>query len=194
MLTWSSPASSLALVVAALLAGGLGAPLPEDATLVLAGVLSHRTRMPLPLVMLICSAAVLGADLVLFGLARILGPRLLSWAWTRWVLPKSRQNWVTERMLVHGPIAVFVSRFVPGVRAIVFLLAGLHGMQTRRFLALDAAAVSISVPLMVLLGYFLSNEADLVLTWTHHVELLLLACVATTALIAWVGVARQRRA
>ena len=68
--------ASFGLVLLALLIAGLGVPIPEEPLLLAAGVLAHTDRLPLPLVILACSAAILLSDFSLFSIARHHGPRL----------------------------------------------------------------------------------------------------------------------
>lgn len=52
----------------------------------------------------------------------------------------------------HGGTSVFLGRFIPGLRAIVPLIAGMAGMKADRFLMADIAAAIIWAPAHLLVG------------------------------------------
>src|SRR2546425_11783508 len=93
----------------------------------------------LPLVIVIAAAAAIIGDNAGYWIGRAAGRRLLE----RW-RPVARY---TEKMLPpaerffahHGGKAVFLARFIPGLRVIGALVAGIAGMEWGRFLVWDMA-------------------------------------------------------
>lgn len=190
---WSG--GSLGLVVAWLVIGGLGLPLPEDAALLAAGALPLHGGMPLPAIVAIVMVAVLGGDLALFLLARRLGPAAFQRRTFRRLLPPERRAKVEAAFARHGGKVVFFARHIVGIRAATFALAGIHGMSLRRFLWWDTVAACLSVPLVVGVGYLGAHHLPHLrdgVTAARHV--LLGAVLAIAAGYVALRVVRARRA
>ena len=149
---------SLAMIFAALVAVGIGAPLSEDVVLLSAGAIAFRGLAPLPLVIAVCLVGVLIGDTLLFLTAKKLGPATLRRSFVNRFLPAERRAKIRQLYASRGGVLVFVARYIAGVRAPVFAMAGAHGMSLRRFLFWDATALCISGPLMIGIGYFCSEK------------------------------------
>jgi membrane protein DedA with SNARE-associated domain len=57
----------------------------------------------------------------------------------------------------YGDKLIFFARFVAGLRAVVFFMAGSLKVRYTRFLLLDGLAALLSVPAWVMLGYGLGH-------------------------------------
>jgi membrane protein DedA with SNARE-associated domain len=186
---------SAAVLFLALVAGGVGVPVPEDLVLLATGILSHRGVLPLPLALAVAFGGVLCGDLVLFLTARRLGPALYEHRRLRRLLPPERRERLTRLYARHGGRMVFASRFMSVLRGALFALAAVQGMPLRRFLLWDALALCVSVPAVVGLGYAFSHSVDRVTRGLGRVEHAV-AIAAALGLVALWGVraARARRA
>ena len=69
-----------------LILGGLGLPIPEEAPIILAAVLSRNGQMSVPLALASCLAGVLLGDLVVYFLGFFYGEKVLSLPLTRRLL------------------------------------------------------------------------------------------------------------
>jgi len=78
----------------------------------------------------------------------------------------------------HGHMAIFYARFLAGVRAPVYIVAGSAGVAPRRFVVYDALGAVISVPIAVSIGYFFGDQIDLTITYLGGFERLPLLAVA----------------
>lgn len=145
---FSYPAALALLVLA-----GFGAPLSEDLILLAAGIVTATEKGNLPLMIATAWVGVLLGDSALFGLGRRLGPRAANLRFLRKVLTPERIQRVNRHFARHGLATIFVVRFCIGLRAPAFVTAGMSRMHFRRFLAVDAAAALIYVPLLVWIGW-----------------------------------------
>lgn len=178
---------SIALVFAWLLIGGLGAPLPEDAALLAAGMLIHRGITHPILAVVLVFVGVLGGDAILFFAARRLGPAAYQRKVFQRVLPVERRAKIERAYQRYGGRLVFLARHVAGLRAAVFAMAGIHGMRPRRFLFWDTLAACISIPFVIGLGYFGSKHIDKMragIAESHHYVLLVVA-LGVLGFITW---------
>ena len=136
-------------ILAALLLGSLGVPIPEEMPIVAAGILSHqgspdggsRCRSA-------CSGCCPG-DVVLYLAGRRWGERLLGWRVVRHVLTRARAERLKAAYREHAMKTVAMARHVTGLRAAAFLTAGIARVPFWKFIPLaDAAAAAVKlVPL-----------------------------------------------
>lgn len=186
---------SMVLVLVWLVLGGLGIPLPEDAALLATGVLVYHHRVPAVVALGLVLAGVLAGDVILFRIAQRLGPAAYERPLFRRLLPPERRRQIEAAYDRQGGRIIFLARHVVGVRAATFALAGIHGMRLRRFVAWDALAAGISVPVVVGLGYVGARHVDRVragLATFEHYLVLAVSLVAVGYLVVR-NVRRRRR-
>lgn len=136
-----------------LLLCGFGFPVPEEVTMLGSGFLLYQGRVEALPVMGVCFVATLMGDSVPYWLGRHWGQRALTYKIVRRVLHAERLRALEERFERNGVRAVFVCRFLPGLRLPAWFTAGTLGMSYPRFIATDAAGAAIMTPIFVFLGY-----------------------------------------
>lgn len=141
-----------------LLACGLGFPLPEDVTLLAAGYLAADEVITLPGAIFICLAGVLIGDSLIFAIGRRYGTKALDAPGIRTVLTPKRIMRGQTYFLEYGKKVVFFGRFIAGMRAPIFLIAGILKMPYRTFLLLDGIGALLSVPLLTWLGWKFADD------------------------------------
>lgn len=178
---------SIVFVFAWLAIGSLGAPLPEDAALLAAGVLIERGATHWAVALLVAFVGVLGGDAMLFFLARRLGPAAYKRDLFQKILPPARREKIEHAYARYGGRLVFLARHVAGLRAAVFAMAGISGMAPRRFFFWDALAACISIPFVMGLGYFGARHVNRMrqgIAEVHH-YFLLIAVIGILAFITY---------
>jgi len=184
----------------ALFLGGIGVPLPEEVPILTAGVLAHEGVVRWWLALPLCVLGVLSGDVVLYWAGRHWGERVLAWRVVRRVLTKEREETLKEGYRRHGVKIVFTVRHVMGLRAAAFLTAGIAHVPFPRFLAADAAAAMVGVPVSFGLAFFFTDQLERIMTDVRRVErwAILLAFVAVAVFVsvrAWRrGAALEREA
>lgn len=145
-----------------LLAAGFGLPLPEDIPLILAGFIVQKTSGaavgPLVVMILVGLAGVILGDSTLFFLGRRYGAGVVEHRWFRrfakpWLVEKARQKFAH-----HGAKILFIGRFMPGLRSVLFLTAGVFRVPYWKLLVFDGSAALVSVPLWVTAGWYFSAQ------------------------------------
>lgn len=132
---------------------GFGFPLPEEVTMLGSGFLLYQGRVEgLPIVA-VCFAATLLGDSVPYWFGRVYGRKALKVRAVRRVLHPERLRAIERRFRRNDTRAVFVCRFLPGLRLPAWFTAGTLGMGYPRFLAVDALGAAIMTPLFVWLGF-----------------------------------------
>lgn len=192
------------LIFTLLYLSGLGLPLPEEPTLILGGYLIFLQAqdapaggsMAWPLARMIGAActAILGGDLTVYWLGRRYGRAFLGHRWMRWVFSKQNLGRIDRFYARFGLWAVFVSRFVAGVRVGSFFLAGASRVRVRTFLLMDGLGTALSAPVSVWLAFHFGEEIHLALLWMGRIFRNLALLVALAALLAlWWQMRRARR-
>ena len=166
-------------VFAVLIVCGFGIPVPEDVTLIASGVICALSRgqaneLHFQTMSVIALFGVLMGDSVMFTMGRILGPKVTRVRGLKLVITKDAYEKIQEKAHRYGDKALFLARFLPGLRAPLFLVAGVsHRVPFWKFILMDGLAALISVPALVYLGYFFANDLDIVLGWVKRSEVMI---------------------
>ncbi|TXN32836.1 DedA family protein [Lacisediminihabitans profunda] len=118
-----------------------------------------------------------------FALGRYFGPRIR-------VSPLGRRlgevNWVRAKNYVdrRGGVAVFVSRFLPVLHALIPLTVGMSAMRYRKFLAWTAPACVIWAGAYVSVGWLAAGSYRQLSSQLHYAGYLFAAIIAVFLLLA----------
>jgi membrane protein DedA with SNARE-associated domain len=145
-----SPSLGLLLL---LVLGAVGLPFPEDMTLLLCGFLISR-RAADPVSALICVyLGLLLSDFIIYSLGRKYGRKIVTHRRFRRILPPERLEKMSRMFERRGRLVILLGRHFAGLRAQIFLTAGISDMPARSFLVSDAAAALVTLGLLGGLGY-----------------------------------------
>ena len=151
-------------ILAALVAGGVGLPIPEELPLLAAGAAAWRGDAPLPALAATCLVGLVAGDSILFFLGRRAGDRL-----ARWFKP-GRIAKIERHFARHSRKTLVMARFAPGARALFFLCAGAARMRFTRFLAQDVVGAALGTALWLYAGFRFGSDLERVRLWigTYH--------------------------
>ncbi|MFN8770547.1 MAG: DedA family protein [Neisseriaceae bacterium] len=158
---------------------GLGIPVPEDITLIAGGVicaLSKGTihRLHPEIMALIALVGVLVGDGTMFFMGRRLGPKVTRVWGIKHIITEKVYGQIQQKVTKYGDKVLFIARFLPGLRAPIYIMSGVsHSVSYFKFLLMDGAAAIISVPILVYLGYFFADDLDNILEYVKHSETLI---------------------
>jgi membrane protein DedA with SNARE-associated domain len=165
-------------IVLVLILGGLGLPVPEEAPVILAAVLSRKGAMWWPVALTSCLAGVLAGDFVVYFLGYFYGEKVLSFRLTRKFLTKAREVQIKGYFHRHGVKILILARFAVGFRTAAYLTAGILRLPALKLLAADLFAASLSTFAMFGLGYWF---ADWIETGMREIKDYLVVVVVTIA-------------
>ena len=180
-------------IVGMLFACGIGLPIPEDITLLSAGLIASGHQISLAGALIAGFVGVMIGDSILFFAGRIFGKRVFSLPGFRKLFTPSRVASAEARIRKNGPFICFVARFLPGLRSPVFAMSGALGVRPRTFFLLDGFAALISVPIWVYVGYWFGKNFEAALDHVKKVEAYLFASIVVVILI-YVGFKLFKRA
>jgi membrane protein DedA with SNARE-associated domain len=162
-----------------------GVPLPGETVLITAGVLVHRGVLDYgdALFFGILGAAV--GDQIGYWVGRFGGrPFVLRWGKYVFIAPERLER--AERFFTrHGGKAVFLARFITGLRVFGALVAGISRMPWGKFALYNVLGGTAWATAAVSLGYFLWASISLVEHWVGRFSFLLVAALALAVLLRW---------
>ncbi|MBI5190109.1 MAG: DedA family protein [Nitrospirae bacterium] len=130
-----------------------GFPFPEDAVLLLSGAVVAQGVTSLMPTLTIAYVGVVTGDLILYYIGRKYGIMLVHHKRFGKVLTPERLKRAGKWFHRWGNALIFWGRHLVGVRAQIFLCAGVFKLSARRVIAYDSASAFVGVPVMVGLGY-----------------------------------------
>ena len=142
---------------------GFGVPIPEDITLVSGGIIAgmYPEQVNVHIMLVVSMFGVLFGDSTMYWLGRIYGARILRVRFIRKFLTVQRLRMVRDKFDQYGNRVLFVARFLPGLRAPIYMVSGVtRRVSYLRFVLLDFFAAIISVPIWVYLGYYGAHKRD----------------------------------
>jgi membrane protein DedA with SNARE-associated domain len=147
----------------------------------------------LPAMVLIGLAGILIGDTMIFHAGATYGEKLLETRIGRHI-PGERVQRTILLFERHGPKFIMAARFVPGLRAVTYFVAGTSGVPYWKFLLYDGMAACVSAPAWVALGYWArqNNMIHKAMAISSGAELSLLGALLIVFAI-WFAVARLRR-
>jgi membrane-associated protein len=170
----------------------MGIPVPGETALVTAGIVASRGRLEIELVIAIAAAAAILGDNIGFAIGRKLGRRLLT-APGPLLHHRRRVIAVGEPFFDrHGPKAVFLGRWVTGLRITAAWMAGVTRMSWPTFLFWNALGGIAWATSIGLLAYFVGHSAETII---HVAGLGGAGAVVVGGVVVWLVLrARRRRA
>jgi membrane protein DedA with SNARE-associated domain len=205
-LSWEE-LTAYAGVFAALVAAGLGFPIPEEVPIVAGGVLAGQAdHEPLPrrgevvallacdpqagwpgavpwaalhqcqpeppgfrvrwwVMLPVCILGVVLSDGLLYGAGRLFGSRLLRRRWFARLLPPAKREKIEHNFHFYGVKILLFARLLPGIRAPIFITAGMMRLPLKRFLLADGIYAIPGVSLLFFLSYWFTTSFQEVVMW-----------------------------
>ncbi len=165
-----------------LILGEIGLPFPEDATLILSGFLiAQKVTKPLPMVIVVYCGLLL-TDFSLYWVGKKYGRKVIEHKRFRRILSAEKLLILEEKFRKWGIYVVLVGRHFLGIRAQIFLVAGVMRMSMLEFIMADGASAILTMTLMVGVGFLGGNSIEVLqkdLKRIEHIGILILAILFT---------------
>ncbi len=169
-------------------ASSFGLPIPEEMTLVSAGLVAYMANHPeqfpppyagasgvdLITLSIVCFVAVLGSDMLIYFLGKFFGQRLIKTKFFNNRIGQERFNKINKLFKKYSYWACGVFRFTPGVRFPGHMSCGLMGIPFLQFVLVDGIAALVSVPTQV---YFVATYGEVILTKIKEFKLIIAAII-----------------
>ncbi len=128
-------------------------PLPEEATLLAAGFAARLGRVSLVGAMAAAWSAVMVGDALGYAIGRFFLAAIVRTRLGQRIFPGRWRLWGEGMVARHGARAVFLARFLVGLRGFVYFAVGAARLPFPRFLLFNAAAAALEVGGLVALGF-----------------------------------------
>lgn len=173
---------------------GVFPPIPSEVILPLAGVAAASGEATYLGMLAASVTGSMGGAWLLYGLGRALGPERLRALFLRLPLLSVDDYDATVRWMErHGRAGIFLGRFVPGVRSLISIPAGLYAMPFGVFSLLTLAGSTIWNTIFVSAGYLLGSNWTVIEPWTDTLSRLAYAVIALLAVWTVVKLVRRER-
>jgi len=176
-----------------LVLGNIGAPVGAEILMPLAGALTATGHLPyLWLTIVVSVLGELGGGTIGYAIGRF-GGRPLVERYGRYVhLTHANLDRVHGFFERYGSFAIFVCRFVPVIRGIISIPAGLAEMNLLHFYLWYALGSAVFCGALVWLGVALGDHLDAIVPLIHKTGLIALLLALAAIVVVWI-VMRQRR-
>jgi membrane protein DedA with SNARE-associated domain len=174
--------------------GNLGIPVPEETVMLVAGFLAGRAILDLRFVYLVCVMSAVSGDCCGFFVGRHGGQRIIARLVTRFATMRQRYERLQLFFHTHGSKAVFMARFIAGVRFMAGPMAGAAGMPFFRFLGWNMLGAIIWCALIVTLGYLVGDELYRAAEMAHHAQRWIALAALLLFFLLWFVWWRERSA
>jgi membrane protein DedA with SNARE-associated domain len=154
------------VIFGSLVAAGFGAPIPEELPVITGGALAGHAANQVPrehphwwILWPICIAGVVIADGILYCLGRFGGRRLLEVGWVRrHLLPPEKREQIENNFHKYGVRILLGARFLPGIRAPIFVMSGVLHMPVSRFLLADGLYAIPGVSALFFISFWFTDS------------------------------------
>jgi len=170
-------------------------PVPADVAVVLGAFLAREGLTSAPLIGLVCWMANTASAAAMYFLARRKGKAFFESGLPRRLMPPAALQALERAYAKRGVLGIFLSRFLPGVRAAVTPFAGVAGMRPARALIPSASASAIWYAFLVTAGSALAQSwprAQALLADANRALAIVAGLVIAIAFFFWWRARRRR--
>ena len=139
-----------------------GTLVSEDLACITAGLLIQRGQIGASSAIAACALGIFAGDVGLWGIGRVFGRAALEWSWIAQRLESDRVHEFRSWLDLHDGRTIVASRFLPGSRLPLYVIAGLVRLPGRVFTCWALVGTLLWTPVLVLLTAALG---DAVTAW-----------------------------
>jgi membrane protein DedA with SNARE-associated domain len=137
-------------------------PVPADTAVALGAFLARRGEISVVPLAGLCWLANTASAAGMYAFARTHGPGFFREGWGRRILPAGVLASLEEAYERWGTVGIFLSRFLPGLRAAVTPFAGIAGLGPAQALVPAALASALWYTFLAILGYAVAENWEAV--------------------------------
>jgi membrane protein DedA with SNARE-associated domain len=171
-----------------LVLGEIGLPFPEDAILVLSGFLvSHDVIKPLQGFLVVYSGLLI-TDCSLYLVGKKYGRGVVEHKRFRKIISTEKLYKLEGKFQNWGGLVVFFGRHIWGLRAQIFLAAGVMKISTTKFLVADAISALFSIALWGGIDYLGGNSIQVLkkdVTRIEHIVIVTFMILLVSGIFIW---------
>jgi membrane protein DedA with SNARE-associated domain len=163
-----------------LILGTLGLPFPEDGILLMSGYLAaHQVVKPIPTFFVLYSGLLM-TDFMLFSVGEKYGRKLVEHKKFQKILTPGSLSKLENKFKKWGVLVIFFGRHLLGLRAQIFLAAGVLKMDRNKFLIADGVSALFTITLWGGLGYVGGNQIQALKRDIANIEQIVMVVLIVT--------------
>ncbi|TMQ10909.1 MAG: DedA family protein [Deltaproteobacteria bacterium] len=158
-------------------------PIPSEIVMPFAGYMASQGEFSLPVILVINSvAAVVGSGLCYW--IGVVGGKPFLVRYGKYFLVRQHEIARTEAFFArHGNKTILIARFLPGIRHVISVPAGVARMPLRGFFVQTFLGATIWGGALIVLGYYVGANWETFARPLKHIDLLI-AAILVLALVA----------
>lgn len=162
-------------------------PIPADTFVLLGGFLASAGAGDPRWVFVATWGANVASALLVYRLGHVYGRPFFEHGWGRRLLNERQLGLLSKFFGRWGTLAIFLTRFLPGFRAVVPAFAGVTHRRPREVVLPLMVASAIWYGLLVWIGAITEQNLDAILAWLSDTNrALLISAVVLAGGVAWV--------
>ena len=170
---------------------------PSEIILTFAGLLSVKSHLSIWTLLIIATIASFIGLLILYYICRLISEEKLYRFVDRhgkWMKLKSKDlkranDWFKR----YGAWAVFLCRFVPVLRVLITIPAGINRMNVIQFTTLSLIGTTIWNIALIFLGSMLSNSFDTLMNGLHTYSYIMYVIIAIAVVYLFIRIYKKNR-
>lgn len=153
------------------------APVPSELVMPFAGFLVADGKLSLWLVVVVSTLASITGSLLSYFIAYF-GEKELIHKFGKFVLlDKDELEWTQRWFLRHGSITILISRFIPVIRHLISIPAGLARMDLKRFILFTAVGATAWNSFLLWVGIQLRERWQLVEQYSKPLDVIMVVLI-----------------
>jgi membrane protein DedA with SNARE-associated domain len=183
--TWFINQCSYAGVFLLMTLESMVAPIPSELVMPFAGFLIFTGEFGVVPVMVASTLGSIVGSLLSYGMGMLGKPVVLRYG--RYLLLNVHHlEWTEQFFLRHGGKTIFISRFIPVVRHLISIPAGLARMPLIPFIIYTAVGATLWNGFLTYLGFRLKQNWPVIQKYTHILDYFVVAAlIGATVYLVW---------
>jgi len=154
------------------------APVPSEVVMPFAGFLAAQGRFTFLGVALVSALASVFGSLVSYWVGILGGRRFILRFGKYLLLDEGHLEWTEQWFRKQGEKTIFISRFIPVVRHLISIPAGIGRMDMKRFVLYTFAGAAIWNVFLAWLGVLLKERWELIHNYSTQIDIVVLGILA----------------
>jgi len=160
-------------------------PVPSEAVMPFAGFLWFKGTFTLIGILVASTLGSLIGSLISYYVGALWGEAIIK-HWGKYVLLNEHHLAATHRFFAtYGDKTVFISRFIPVVRHLISIPAGLGGMRPSKFIVYTAAGALLWNGFLAWVGYRLGSHWEIIHKYSTVLDIVLALLLVGAAVYFW---------
>lgn len=153
-------------------------PVPSEGVMPFAGFLIVEGRFTFAGVIFFATLGSIFGSLLSYGIGLYGGKPFISRFGKYLLLDREELDWTERFFQRRGETTILISRFIPVVRHLISIPAGLGRMPVIKFLTYTIIGAGLWNSILTVTGYYLKKNWTIVMKYSHVVDIVVVAILA----------------